>query len=67
MPEYIFSLKANNSPVLEQNEPATGLATCNIEAESTKEARDIGFARFCQENPDLSQNINDYTTDVGCL
>ena len=67
MPEYIFSLKANDSPALEQNESATGLATYNIEAESTKEARCIGFARFCQENPELSQGINNYTTDVGCL
>jgi hypothetical protein len=66
MPKYIFSINSNVDSELSSSKSSTGLATYEIEAKSPEAARGDGFTRFCKENPDLSQDTKDYTTDVGC-
>ena len=67
MPIYIFAINANQENPKDKKDHYGCLARYDIEASSGEDARELGFKRFCQENPDRSHNPNDYTTDVGSL
>lgn len=66
MPIYVFAINSNKDSLVSENEPANCLARYDIDAPSEKDARGLGFTRFCKENPELSHNINEYTISVGC-